>query len=154
VYSYINRNTEYFTVSRVWSSNWPAFHQEMLAGGRAPDDWQATSYSLAALSGWFSPRRRTSKGCTATQTVQNVGDYVITWQDGCNSLSSRRRLPAVYHHYCYLRSVTVRNDRRYVFRISRGIPYNKRRPCFCKDAQMNSEILPTKWLVTLSVHTI
>jgi hypothetical protein len=114
------------TVSRVWSSNWPAFHQEILAGGRAPDDWQATSYSLAALSGWFSPRRRTSKGCTATQTGQNVGDDKITWQAGCTSLSSRRSCPAVYHHYCYLSPNTSLNDRTYMFRTSRRrISYNQ-----------------------------
>jgi hypothetical protein len=56
------------TVSLVWSSRIPAFHQEMLAGGLAPDDWHATSYSLAALSGWFSPSRRTSRGRTATDS--------------------------------------------------------------------------------------
>jgi len=114
------------TVSRVWSSNWPAFHQEMLAGGRAPDDWQATSYSLAALSGWFSPRRRTSKGCTTTKTGQNVGDDMITWQAWLTSLSSCHSHPAVYHHYCYLSPITILNDRTYMFRNSRRrISYNQ-----------------------------
>jgi len=133
------------TVSRVWSSNWPAFHQEMLAGGRAPDDWQATSYSLAALSGWFSPRRWTSKGCTATQSGQNTGDDMIIRQAGWTSLSSRRSRPAMYHHYCYLSPITIFNDRTYMFRISRRwISYNQGSSlllCGCAEEFLDSVCL-------------
>ena len=50
----------WLTVSLVLSSNCPAFHQEMVAGGLEPTAWHATSYSLPALNDKFSPTRRTS----------------------------------------------------------------------------------------------
>jgi hypothetical protein len=80
-----------FTVSRVWSSKSPAFHQEMLAGGRAPEDWQATSYSLAALSGWFSPSRRTSRGRTVTSRYSE--------HQWCGQLIKQLTQNTLYHNH-------------------------------------------------------